>query len=190
MKTKKKTEPSLAALTVRLHRWQPKQNRYKIQPFSLDPGETGAEVITDILFRRAMFEKDATVNQIIARTQQVDRVMINTLDSTVDIWMSPTVERVYNKVSIAQAGKASGFKKPTAADHVCDCGHARRDHANNNRDAQYRTGSTHGLCLVPGCRCDLYIEPIRERRERPGHAQVPARPVTELDPITNDDIGI
>lgn len=168
------------SMSVRLHRWQPKQNRYKIQNLALEPGETSGEVITDILFRRAMFENDATVDQIIARTQQVDRVMVNALNNTVDIWMSPTVERVYNKTSIAVAGKASGFKKPTAADHLCDCNHALVDHSAKDDH----------ICLVPGCACKEYLEPLRERLERPGRVAVPARPITAADPITNDDVGI
>lgn len=81
-------------MIIRLHRWQAKHSRYRTQIFNSGVDEQSCFV--DILARTGtQVGTDPSVKQVICRTQQIDRVLSNSIDGTVDVYMSPFIERNY-----------------------------------------------------------------------------------------------
>lgn len=95
-------------IRLRLHRWQPKQNRYKTQFFDL---EADAMSFFDLVCGRGDAVKkfvDPAMRQTVARTQQIDRIVVTPQWDTdgvtdaayasaviIEVYMSPFVERNY-----------------------------------------------------------------------------------------------
>jgi hypothetical protein len=134
-------------MIIRLHRWQPRANRYRTQQLDLED----ARPILDLIINNGTGVRvavDPTVEQKILRTQRVDRITINSLDSTVDIFLSPIVDRVYKK--------QVNTRKASLSDNLCSCLHAIESHGGKDHE---------GICLIPGCKCQL-CDPAGTRRER------------------------
>lgn len=85
-------------MIIKLHRWQPKGLRYRIQTFEL--GEDSAPVLDIICNLQDAISKfaDPSTAQIIARTQQIARVLVSEYPvPCVEIFLQPIIERKYEE---------------------------------------------------------------------------------------------
>lgn len=89
-------------MIIRVHRWQPNQDRFHVQKFELwdDVGEPTGD---DQTFLGFDFDKRARQNEGFKnfRSQHVDRIEVNTLEGTLDIFTSPIIDRPYKVKSKA-----------------------------------------------------------------------------------------
>jgi hypothetical protein len=146
-------------MIIRLHRWQPRANRNRTEVINLAEREAGP--FLDLIFRRGASFEDKTIKQAIMRTQQVDRIQFtlgddpNYPDPSVDVYLSPIVDRKYTRKAIAEV--APGVRKPRATDHRCKCHHLEEDHAKekvyNSRGGIYSAR----YCFIPGCACRDFV---------------------------------
>lgn len=195
-------------MIIRLHRWQPRSQRYRTQNFNM--GES--KPFMDLLLNRAMFQADdkTTSDQIVARTQRVDRILFNDLDGCVDVWLSPIVDRKYEQKK--HPGGESSVSKAKPSDLICHCHHSKDNHATSKRCIKHGSylinnacvvvgcnGEYDQVCLIPGCKCTRYDEwglrndilnitasdtvDTRKIATRSGA-------ITPDDPITDDDVPL
>jgi hypothetical protein len=142
-------------MLIRLHRWQPKSNRYRTEPVNLGIDEQSA--FLDVIFRQGeKINRDAGIDKRIMRTQHVDRVVFNSVAGEIDVYLSPIIVRKYER-------KATGITvtKKRLGTITCECHHIADSHATTkHQDADY---TIYTVCLIPGCNCKEYreIHPIQ-----------------------------
>lgn len=140
-------------ITINLHRWQPKSNRYRTQTVSLELDGVG---FFDLVSGRGSESKnmiDPLLKQTISRTQQVDRIVVTPTFQdgsqgepgalafcSIDIYLSPFVERNYKPPQRTIAS----IRKKRPGETVCVCFHSDDVHSDS------------GLCLISGCKCRNY----------------------------------
>lgn len=93
-------------MIIRIHRWQPNQDRFHVQKFELYSecfNCVGLPKNGESTFLGFDFDKRARQNKGFKnfRSQHVDRIEVNTLDGTLDIFTSPIIDRPYKVKSKA-----------------------------------------------------------------------------------------
>lgn len=134
-------------MIVRLNRWQPRSNRYRAEILDLSE----VEPFVDLLFNRgAMVAHEPGVKQTVMRTQHVDRVLVNAVDNTIDVWLSPVVDRKYTRAGERTHEGMTAVSKKRLNAVTCECHHMESDHSKPVNDNRAR------ICLIPGCRCSTF----------------------------------
>lgn len=129
---------------IRLHRWQPRSNRYRTEKVDL----ADAKPILDLIVANGTGVRvavDLSVDQKVMRTQRVDRITLSAVDDQVDIYLSPVIDRTYKREL-----NSGGARKARPTDILCDCHHEESAHSKQANDRRDR------ICLVPGCTCARY----------------------------------
>ena len=138
--------------------------------------------IMELIFARGIpLSSDVSVDQRISRTQHVDRIVFDSVNDVIDVYLSPVVDREYTKRPGNNLVTDTKVTKKKIGTVVCKCHHFESDHG-KHYDGRAR------ICLMPGCRCADYSELQDMVIGADSRKQAATRPVDSSDPITDEDV--
>lgn len=156
-------------ITVRLHRWQPRSQRFRTQNFSLDDPATATARDGDystffgLILQRGLASVKPSASHVTARTHRVDVIEFDACTGVLEIWMSPIVDRTYKRELNTPSTQASiTTRKKRLDEPTCICHHRMEDHHNSDM-----VSPASGICLIPGCNCKhAQLKETREEKVR------------------------
>jgi hypothetical protein len=138
--------------------------------------------IMELIFARGIpLSSDVSVDQRISRTQHVDRIVFDSVNDVIDVYLSPVVDREYIKRPGSGLVTDTKVTKKKIGTVVCECHHFESDHS-RHIDGRAR------ICLMPGCRCADYSKLEGAIIDDDSRKQATVRPVTDVDPIDDEDV--
>lgn len=159
-------------MIIKLHRWQPRAARYRTVQHDLEEMRPILDMIANNNGVRVT--PDPAVETMVLRTQRVDRITVDITTDTVEVFLSPIVDRKYTVTTRDLTGKS---RKASMSDKVCTCRHTVEQHSSQGQGA---------ICLVPGCSCNDF-QFKGKRRDLVAAVLPKSKPTGGLDDIFNTE---